>query len=272
VSRRSPAQLRKVVGLGALVLGAGVLGGCTLPTFGAYRGATTQAQDEFTLWSWMCIAGLAVMVLVLGLIIWACFRYRRRNDEIPHQFHSNIAIEILYTAIPLIMVGVIFGYTVVVENKIDTVSPTPAVIIRVTGFQWGWKFQYLPPDKPAGLPIASVVTAAEPKVLAGNPLSPDYPQFVLPIGVTTRIVLVSNDVVHTFYIPEFNFGRYALPGVVNTFDFTPTNFGAFPGKCAQYCGLYHSEMLFSVRVVSMANYRVWLAAHATAPGLTAAAG
>ena len=94
---------------------------------------------------------------------------------------------------------------------------------------------------------------AKPGVLAGNPTSSQYPQFELPLHQTTHIVLVSNDVVHTFYIPAFNFGRYALPGVTNNFDFTPVRLGVFPGHCAQYCGLYHSEMLFSVRVVQPAD-------------------
>ena len=123
----------------------------------------------------------------------------------------------------------------------------------MTGFQWGWSFQYLnSADKQIGL----VVTAQrKPAVLAGNPLSSEYPRFELPLGETTHIVLVSNDVVHTFYIPAFNFGRYALPGVTNNFDFTPVKLGVFPGHCAQYCGLYHSEMLFSVAVVSPSAFQ-----------------
>ena len=255
-----------------IALLAGVLGGCQLPSFGAYRGATTQAQTEFKLWSWMCIAGAVVMVIVLALIVWACLRYRRRkgDETIPHQFHSNTAVEILYTAIPLLLVGVIFAGTVVAENKIDAIAKSPAAVIRVTGFQWGWKFQYLNPNDTKSAPIAMVQTNAEPKVLAGNPTSPEYPQFVLPVGMPARIILVSNDVVHTFYIAEFNFGRYALPGVTNVFDFTPVTTGVFPGRCAQYCGLYHSEMLFSVAVVSQARYQHWLSEHATPAGLTAA--
>ena len=105
-----------------------------------------------------------------------------------------------------------------------------------------------------------VTAQRKPAVLAGNPLSSEYPRFELPLGETTHIVLVSNDVVHTFYIPAFNFGRYALPGVTNNFDFTPVKLGVYPGHCAQYCGLYHSEMLFSVAVVSPSAFGTWLSA------------
>ncbi len=269
VGTRAPGRLRRFAPLVALVALAATLGGCTLPTFGAFRGATTQGQAEFKLWSWMTIAGLAVAVLVWGLILWAVVAYRRRDpNKMPRQFHSNTPIEILYTIIPLIIVGVIFYFTVTTENQIDALTAHPVVVIKVTGFQWGWSFQYL---NAQNRQIALVETAqARPTVLAGNPLSPEYPQFVLPVGETTRIVLVSADVVHTFYIPAFNFGRYALPGVTNRFDFTPVRTGVFAGHCAQYCGLYHSEMLFSVRVASPRAFQQWLAARAAVPAGAAA--
>jgi cytochrome c oxidase subunit 2 len=260
VSRPTSGKLSRIAPIAALALGLGALGGCKLPTFGAYRGATTQGQAEFKLWSGMMIAGVVVMVIVLALIIWACFAYRRRNDEMPKQFHANIPIEIVYTILPLVIVFVIFGYTVVTENTVDALVTHPAATIRVTGFQWGWKFTYVNSQK---RPIAQVVTSGLPQVLAGNPTDTNlYPQFELPVGETTRIVLNSNDVVHTFYIPEFNFGRYAEPGYANNFDFTPVHTGVFPGRCSQYCGLYHSEMLFSVKVVSPADFQAWLVAHA----------
>jgi cytochrome c oxidase subunit 2 len=245
--------------LSTLALG---LGGCTLPTFGAFRGATAQGQAEFKLWSWMTIAGLIVAVIVWGLILWAVIAYRRRDpDKMPRQFHSNMPVEIIYTAVPLLIVAVIFFYTVTTENKIDALAPHPAVKIKVTGFQWGWSFSYV---NSAGKQIALVETAqARPPVLAGNPTSPEYPQFVLPVGETTQIMLVSADVVHGFYVPAFNFGRYALPGVTNYFDFTPVHTGVFPGHCSQYCGLYHAEMLFSVRVVKPAAFQTWLNARSS---------
>jgi cytochrome c oxidase subunit 2 len=240
--------------LSALALG---LGGCSLPTFGGFRGATTQGQTEFKLWSWMTIAGAVVAVIVWGLILWAIIAYRRRDPEkMPKQFQSNLPVEVIYTVIPLIIVGFIFFYTVGAENKIDALAPNPPVRIRVTGFQWGWSFSY---TNAAGKQIALVETAQpRPPLLAASPLSSEYPRFVLPLGETTQITLVSNDVVHTFYVPAFNFGRQALPGVTNVFDFTPVKTGVYAGHCATYCGLYHSEMLFSVAVVGPSAFHKWL--------------
>jgi cytochrome c oxidase subunit 2 len=209
----------------------------------------------------MVILGLVVAIFVWLLIFWAIIRYRRRDDHIPRQFHENIPIEVIYTVIPLVLVGVIFYGTVIAENKIDAVSSKPTVIINVTGFRWGWRFSYA--DSTGTSQHVLVQTAAEPKLLAQPATSSQYPQLVLPVNSTVRIVLQSSDVVHGFYIPEFNFSRYAQPGVINTFDFTTTNVGVFRGQCSQYCGLYHAEMLFNVKVESQSEFSQWLTSNRT---------
>ena len=81
------------------------------------------------------------------------------------------------------------------------------------------------------------------------------PQMVVPVGQTVQITLVSDDVIHGFYVRDFNFSRYALPGVTNFFDLDVLHAGTYNGQCTQICGLYHSEMLFSVRAVSPAAFR-----------------
>ena len=202
--------------------------------------------------------GVAVAVLVWGLIFWSMIRYRRRDDRIPRQFHQNIPIEIIYTVIPVLLVGVIFYATVISENKVDAVVSKPSEIINVTAYRWGWRFAY--ENSSGASQNVLIQTRAEPKLLAQSATSSEYPQLVLPDNATVRIVLESSDVVHGFYIPAFNFSRYAQPGVINEFDFTPTTTGVFRGQCAQYCGLYHSEMLFSVKVVSQSDFSTWLSA------------
>jgi cytochrome c oxidase subunit 2 len=266
----APARRRRARRLAAplLLLGTALaLGGCdvnSLPTFGAFHGATEQGQDEFKLWFGTAIAGLAVAVVVWGLIFWSVFAYRRRrgNDGIPRQFHNNFRLEVIYTTLPIIIVGVLFYFTVVTENEITNVSSRPAEVVNVLAYRWGWQFSY---ESGAGKSQGVVVrTSAQPTLLAQPATSKQYPQMVLPKGVTTRIVLRTNDVIHGFYVPEFNFSRYAQSGIFNTFDFTPTTGGVFRGQCTQYCGLYHAEMLFSVRVVSPGQFQQWLSAEQAA--------
>ncbi len=224
----------------ALAAGALLLSACKLPTFGAFRGATTQGQNEFHLWQGFIITAIFVGGITWGVLFYAVFKFRRRGDHIPVQTHSNLKWELIYTIIPVLIVIGLFAATFVSENQIDAVSANPALRVTVVGFQWGWKFEY-----PGGVTII--------------PKGSTYPTLELPEGKTTTIKLVSNDVVHGFYIPAFNFSRYALPGVTNYFDFTPTKTGSFVGRCSQLCGLYHAEMLFNVKVVSATEFSGWLA-------------
>ena len=120
------------------------------------------------------------------------------------------------------------------------------VQIRVTAFQWGWRFDY--PDLNVG--VAGETT---------NGPGGHGPQMVVPVGQTVQITLVSDDVIHGFYVHDFNFSRYALPGVVNLFELDVLHPGTYDGQCTQFCGLYHAEMLFSVRAVSPPAFRVWAA-------------
>jgi cytochrome c oxidase subunit 2 len=256
-SSGAASRLRKAAVPLVLVVGALVLGGCKAPTFGAFRGATTQGHAEFKLWVGLFIAGLVVAIIVWLLIFWSVAAYRRKSaDEIPRQFHSNIPLEIVYTVIPVAIVAVIFYFTVVTENQIDAVAKHPAERVNVLAYRWGWQFSY---QNGEGRSQGVVVqTAAEPHLLAQPATSSEYPQMVLPEGEPVRIILRSADVVHELYVPAFNFGRFALPGHTNVFDFTPTKTGVYRGQCAEYCGLYHSEMLFSVRVVTPSAFAKWI--------------
>jgi cytochrome c oxidase subunit 2 len=247
-----------VLALAALAV---VLGGCNAPTYFAFRGATTQGHDEFKLWVLMVSLGLAVAILVWALIFWSILVYRRRNDAIPRQFHEHIPLEITYTVIPFIMVLGIFWATVLTENNVDAIAPHPALTVNVTAFQWGWQFNY------QGKHVTIVTSeAAALAILPQDPINSAYPQLYLPLGETVQINLASNDVAHSMWVPAFNFSRMALPGVLNQFDFTPTVIGTYGGRCNQYCGLYHSEMLFNVHVVSDSAFQTWLTAHQSVGG------
>jgi len=238
-----------------LALGAPlVLGGCDFyPSYGASRGVTTQGQDTFKLYSGMMTTGIIVGGIVFLLILWTVLRYRKRSDEMPRQFHENVPIEVIYTVVPILIVAVLFLFTVITENKVDATQPLnarvtssgkPVVEVRVTAFQWGWRFDY--PDLNVG-------------VSGETTNGPDNhgPQMVVPVGQTVQITLVSDDVIHGFYVRDFNFSRYALPGVTNHFDLDVLHSGTYFGQCTQICGLYHSEMLFSVRAVNPVAFRVW---------------
>jgi cytochrome c oxidase subunit 2 len=230
---------RRRLGAVVLALGALLLTGCQLPTFGAFKGATTQGRSTFHLWQGFFIAGLIVGGFVLLLILWAIIRYRRRSDEMPVQTQYHTLTEIIYTVLPILTVLGLFWATVVVENQVTAVEPNPYTTVHVFAFQWGWEFQYN-----NGVKIIGQTT--------------DAPTMVLPTGRTVRLYLRSYDVLHGFYVPEFNFSRYASPGYWTSFDLNIKSNGVYRGQCTQLCGLYHSLMFFNVRSESPAAYQTWL--------------
>jgi cytochrome c oxidase subunit 2 len=234
---------RRLGPLGAAVP-ALVLAGCHVPGFAVPHAADKQGQRAADLWRATEFTALAVGVIVWGLIAFVVIRYRRRrsapDDVIPSQRANHVPLEVIYTGIPLVIVAVLFTFTTIAQRKINAVSSHPDLVVRATAFQWGWKFDY-----PSG--VETVSQGSTP------------PDLYLPLGETTRIDLTATDVVHAFYVPAFLFQRAAVPGSPTQFDLTPTAAGTYPGRCATFCGLKHAQMLFTVRVVTPADFQTWLA-------------
>jgi cytochrome c oxidase subunit II len=249
VSRPRPRPWRRLAPTtGALVvLGLGLLPGCELPGFGAPDPASEEGESIFSLWQGFFLAAIGVAALVWGLLVYVLLRYRRRrgdgdgDDDLPSQKPYNIPMEVFYTATPVVVVALLFGFSVATEQDVTGLRSDPDVVVEVVGFQWSWQFRY--PDEDVSID--------------GEPGQP--PEMVLPVGRTTRLRLVASDVAHSFWVPDFLSKRDLIPGVDNEIDVTPTEEGSFTGRCAEYCGLDHWQMYFSVRVVSQSEYEDWLA-------------
>lgn len=268
---RTPRNWRRVAVVGLFLVGAVALAGCNgLPGFGTYVPVTKQEGEAYSLYQWLTLAAMVIGGFIWALIFWCVFSYRRKKvklgpGEVPKQTRYNLKWEVAYTTTPIILVIIIFVFTVISENQTDTVVKNPNISVDVTGFQWGWKFDYPLPNgrhitvQPRGAPsptLAQATTGGQAEIPVET-----YPTMVIPVNETVQISLVSNDVVHGFYVPEFLFSRYAQPGVTNEFDFTPTKTGTFTGRCTQFCGLYHTQMQFFVQVMSQPAYAAWVAAH-----------
>ena len=210
--------------------------------FGPPPGATLQARQVHALWTVFFFTAVGVAAVVYGLIFWSIVKYRKRSDELPPQFRENVPLEIAYTAIPLLIVAGLFILTYRTEGFVDHLASGagPPVTIRVTGFQWSWRFQY------EGTPVQ----------VAGTPDLP--PEAVVPTGRPIRFILESADVMHAFWIPSFLFKRDTMPGITNQVDLTVQDPGTYLGACAEFCGLDHTRMLFRIRAVSPAEYARWL--------------
>jgi len=181
----------------------------------------------------------------LVLIIWPAIFHRKKvgAPEFPKQTQYNVPVEIAYTIIPFIIVAVLFYFTAVKQSEITAKSPsTVSHEIGVVGFQWSWQFEY-----PEAGPKAKVT---------GTPAQP--PTLVVPLGERVRYTITANDVVHGFWIPAFMIQIQNLPGVTNYIEFTANKLGSFPGRCNILCGRNHSQMLFTVKVVTPSEYQTYL--------------
>jgi cytochrome c oxidase subunit 2 len=230
---------------GGLLLLAGAGAGCG-SRFGAPDPATSQGSDVLGLWRVLMITGIGVGAVVIGLLAWTIVRHRRPRAgsggaELPPQIRENIPLEVAYTAVPLVIVAVLFAVTMRVQRPVTRLSANPGLRVEATAFQWGWRFAY----------------PAQDVTVLGDSNTP--PTLVLPLSVTTRLELASPDVIHSFYVPSFLQKQDVIPGTTEEIDVTPTRVGRFAGYCAEFCGLDHARMTFDVEVVTQPEFEQWLA-------------
>lgn len=254
MARTRPTRLLRVIGLAGLV--AVVTSGCSVNEvfgFGWPTGATEQAETMRSLWIGSVIAALVVGVIVWGLIGWASVAYRKRGDAIPRQTQYNLPLEIVYTVIPFVIVAVLFYFTAVAQNSVQAQAEDPDLRVGVTGFQWNWEFRYLgdePTEEGSYDPLET--ESGEPITTVGT--STTIPILVVPTDRVVEYVIGSTDVIHSFWVPEFLFKRDVFPNPRennsdNTFQTQIDREGAFVGRCAELCGVYHAFMNFEVRAL-----------------------
>ncbi len=201
----------------------------------------SQGQEVKGLYDLFSIVAAVIFVLVAGLIAWSILRYRAKpgDNDLPDQFHSNVKLEILWFAIPTVIVIGLFVSSAVVLDRINDEDEGPTVI-DVEGFQWGWRFTYEDED------VSVISTPDDPAAIS------------VPVGEPLTFVITANDVVHSFYITEFLLKRDAIPGRTNRLPITIDEEGTYGGRCAEFCGLLHYDMPFTIDAVPVDEYETWL--------------
>jgi len=241
--------------LGALVLP--LTAGCSVEEalrFGWPVGVTPQATAMREFWTASAIAALVVGAITWAAMFWAVIFHRKRagDEAAPRQTQYNLPVEIVFTVVPTIIVAILFGFTVAVQSYVDIDEPNPDLKVEILGFQWNWRFTYPASPGADGQPVTTLGSAEE------------IPLLVLPIDRRIEFEQRSNDVIHSFYVPEFLFKRDVFPmPEVNDQDLRwqidrIEREGAFVGRCAELCGAYHSQMNFEVRALQPALFDQWL--------------
>ena len=219
---------------------------------------TTEGLASAGLYLPIFLIAVVIFVIVEGLLLYLILRYRKRSSgaDLPAQTHGNNLLEVIWTALPMVTVFVLFVVsTNVLINDVEAKSDEHRAVVDVNAFRFGWIFDYQNPStldadegtyEPAGITISG----------GGRE---GAPEMTLPVGEPVLIRLTAADVIHSWYVPSFFFKRDAIPGRVNEFEITIEQPGVYGGQCAEFCGLAHGDMYFSVNAVSPDEYDAWVA-------------
>ncbi len=191
---------------------------------------TTQAVDPVFLFIfWIC---LVLLIGITATMVFFVIRYHRSRAPQPtSQADGNLWLEIIWTALPAVLVLAMFYYGWSGYLSLRDV-PKDAMPVTATARMWSWSFTY-----------------------ANGKTSP---KLYVPVGKPIRVELVSQDVLHGFYIPAFRVKRDVVPGMKNYAWFVATRAGSYDLFCSQYCGVGHSKMITTVEAIPPAEFSVWL--------------
>src|ERR1700721_1145508 len=196
--------------------------------------ASSIAKSVDQLYFFLTAVTLFFTVLIFSVIFYFMIKYRRRSpDERPKAIEGSFPLEVLWTAIPTLIVALIFVWSSTLYFR-NAEPPKGAMEIFVTGKQWMWKVEH-----PEG--------------------QREINELHVPLGRPVKLTMTSEDVIHDFFVPAFRVKKDVLPGRFTTLWFEATKLGTFHLFCAQYCGAFHAGMIGSIVVQEPDEYERWVA-------------
>jgi cytochrome c oxidase subunit II len=235
--REQRANVGQLVVIGAIASALGIALGLLIDWFPV--AASGEAKDIDTLWDVLLIASVPVFVLVQTVVLYCVWKFKvRPGEELVDgpPIHGNTKLEIWWTAIPAILLVGLCSYAYVVLDNIEDASANATMNVRVVGEQFTWTFHY--PGEGG-----EEVTSNE---------------LYLPVDTEVKFLVQSKDVIHDFWVPAFREKIDAVPGVDTTYGIRTTREGSYPVVCAELCGLGHSAMRQTARVLPRAEFDSWL--------------
>lgn len=199
---------------------------------------------------------VAISVFVLALLLWVIARYRRSANPIPSKTSHNTAIEVIWTVLPVLLLVAIAVPSLGLLAAQYRPASADALTIKAVGNQWYWTYQY--PDNgdfeiiSNMLPDDEAARRGEPRLLAVDN------RVVVPVGREIKLIVTSNDVIHSWAIPAFWAKMDAVPGRLNELTFTVEQPGVYYGQCSELCGARHAFMPIAVEAVPAAQFDQWV--------------
>lgn len=223
-----------------------------------HRGVTPMSHDMFDL-HMVAIAVCAIIgIVVFGVMIYSIIHHRKSKGHEPANFHENTRLEIVWTIIPfLILVALAIPATKVLIRMDD--NEKSDVTIKIVGYQWKWEYQYLDEGIKFFSNLSTPFDQRENRAKKGEwyLLEVDKP-LVLPIHRKVRVLVTSNDVIHSWWVPDLGIKRDAIPGFMHESWARIEKPGIYRGQCAELCGVYHGFMPIVVKAVTEEEYDKWV--------------
>ncbi|MFZ6672850.1 cytochrome c oxidase subunit II [Undibacterium sp. Xuan67W] len=227
---------------------------------------TQIASQIYSIHNLMLGICLAIFIAVFGVMFYSILKHRKSVGHKAATFHESTAVEIAWTIVPfIIVIAMALPATKTVVAMKDTSNAD--LTIKATGMQWKWGYDYL---KGEGEGISFLSTLSTPRSQVGAPgIAPTEArgdnyllevdnEVVVPVNKKVRIITTANDVIHSWTIPAFGVKQDAIPGFVRDTWFKAEKVGTYRGQCVELCGKEHAFMPIVVKVVSEADYKVWV--------------
>ncbi len=227
------------------------------------KGVTELSKETYDLHMmvfWWCVA---IGIVVFGVMIISLVRHRKSKGVEPATFSHSTAAEIIWTAIPVVILLLMAVPAAETMLKAED-SRDPDLSIVVTAYQWKWHYRYQDEDidfysslaRPS-LDARRLDSGVDVAGVDNYLLDVDRP-LVVPRDAKVRLLLTSNDVIHSWWVPDLAIKKDAIPGIVNETWFKATEVGTYRGQCAELCGKDHGYMPVVVEVVEPEAYQAWV--------------
>ena len=237
--RDSQVHVRRIVVVGVIVAACGIALGLIIDWFPVQ--ASGEAKKIDTLWDVLLIASVPVFVLVQTIVLYSVWKFHMRPGEEDLDgppIHGNTRLEIVWTAIPAVLLVGLCTYAYITLHDIEKAAGASAMPVRVVGEQFTWTFYY------PGQAGAKEVSSHE---------------LYLPVDTDVKFTVQSKDVIHDFWVPAFREKIDAVPGINTSYGVNTTRVGDYAVVCAELCGLGHSTMRQTAHVLPKPDFDKWLA-------------
>ncbi len=232
-------------------------------------GVTDISKQVFDLHMLVMYICCAIGVLVFGMMTYSIIRHRKSKGHKPATFHESTLLEFIWTIIPfIILITLAIPSAKVLIAMEDTADAD--MTIKITGYQWMWRYEYIDHN----IDFYSVLSTSRDEIYNKQQKNENYllevdNQLVVPTNKRVRVLITSNDVIHSWWVPDLAFKKDAIPGYINQGWFEINEPGIYRGQCAELCGRDHGFMPVVVRALEPEAFEQWVAEQNTDKSLAA---